>query len=284
MILAEKIMKLRKQQGWSQEELAMRLGVSRQSVSKWESQASIPDLDKILKLSELFGVSTDYLLKDNAKEESIPLEETFAASETAKETVSVSLEEANEYMTLLEKSAMRIACGVALCFLSPILLILFSANSEYGVWFIPENVSNGIGVIILFCMIGLAVMFFIVEGMKLDKYEFLEKEAIGLEYGIADIVEVKKEQFESTYQACTIGGIGLCIVSAIPLLLSGVFEAAEIINIYALCLLLFLLSVAVFLFVWSGMIWASYQKLLEEGDYAREKKLKKKLVNILRKK
>ena len=64
MILAEKIMKLRKQNGWSQEELAAKLNVTRQSVSKWESRASIPDLDKILKLSELFGVSTDYLLKD----------------------------------------------------------------------------------------------------------------------------------------------------------------------------------------------------------------------------
>ena len=48
MILAEKITKLRKQNGWSQEDLAMKLNVSRQSVSKWESAASIPDLDKIL--------------------------------------------------------------------------------------------------------------------------------------------------------------------------------------------------------------------------------------------
>ena len=49
MILAEKIMKLRKQNGWSQEELAVRLNISRQSVSKWESTASIPELDKIIK-------------------------------------------------------------------------------------------------------------------------------------------------------------------------------------------------------------------------------------------
>ena len=62
-------MLLRKEQGWSQEELAVRLGVSRQSVSKWESMASLPDLDKILKMSELFGVSTDYLLKDEAPQE-----------------------------------------------------------------------------------------------------------------------------------------------------------------------------------------------------------------------
>lgn len=64
MILAEKIIALRKKAGWSQEELAYQMGVSRQSVSKWESGTSIPDLERILKLSQVFDVSTDYLLKE----------------------------------------------------------------------------------------------------------------------------------------------------------------------------------------------------------------------------
>ncbi len=71
MILAEKITMLRKKSGWSQEELAMQLNISRQAVSKWESGASIPDLDKIIKLSEVFGVSTDFLLKDSLDVEEI---------------------------------------------------------------------------------------------------------------------------------------------------------------------------------------------------------------------
>ena len=62
MSLGDKIAELRRQRGWSQENLAERLGVTRQSVSKWESGASVPDLDKIIGLSELFGVTTDYLL------------------------------------------------------------------------------------------------------------------------------------------------------------------------------------------------------------------------------
>ena len=62
MILAEKITEERKKNGWSQEELADKLGVSRQAVSKWESAGSIPELQKIIQLSELFNVSTDYLL------------------------------------------------------------------------------------------------------------------------------------------------------------------------------------------------------------------------------
>ena len=64
MILAEKISEERKKNGWSQEELADKLGVSRQAVSKWESAGSIPELQKIIQLAALFNISTDYLLKD----------------------------------------------------------------------------------------------------------------------------------------------------------------------------------------------------------------------------
>lgn len=64
MIFADKVVQLRKKSGWSQEELAEKLNVTRQSVSKWEGAQSIPDLEKILQLAQIFGVSTDYLLKD----------------------------------------------------------------------------------------------------------------------------------------------------------------------------------------------------------------------------
>ncbi len=63
MTLADRILELRKQKGYSQEELADRLGVSRQAVSKWESEQSTPDMDKIILMSDLFEVTTDYLLK-----------------------------------------------------------------------------------------------------------------------------------------------------------------------------------------------------------------------------
>ena len=57
MILADKIILLRKKEGWSQEELAEQLGVSRQAVSKWESARSVPDMDKLLTMSRIFGVT-----------------------------------------------------------------------------------------------------------------------------------------------------------------------------------------------------------------------------------
>ena len=71
MILADKIINLRKKSGMSQEDLAGKLNVSRQSISKWESAQSIPDLDKIIQLSIIFGVSTDFLLKDEIIQDDI---------------------------------------------------------------------------------------------------------------------------------------------------------------------------------------------------------------------
>lgn len=63
MNIADRIQSLRKQKGMSQIELADAIGVSRQAVSKWESEQTIPDLDKIVAMSEIFGTTTDYLLK-----------------------------------------------------------------------------------------------------------------------------------------------------------------------------------------------------------------------------
>ena len=119
MILSEKIIMLRKKYGWSQEELAERLDISRQSVSKWESGASIPDLERIVGMSQLFGVTTDYLLKDE-------MEETeFADGMTPEITEGkvITVEEANTFLEATKKYAAHIAPAVSLCVLSPVVLL-----------------------------------------------------------------------------------------------------------------------------------------------------------------
>lgn len=79
MTLGENIVRLRTQKNWSQGDLADALDISRQSVSKWETDASIPELDKLLKLSELFGVTLDELVRG----EDAPKAETAAPAAQA---------------------------------------------------------------------------------------------------------------------------------------------------------------------------------------------------------
>lgn len=273
MILAEKIIKLRKQMGWSQEDLAMQLGVSRQSVSKWESMASIPDLDKIIKLSQLFGVSTDYLLKDEIEEA-----ETEAAGDPPHddENVHVSIEEANRYMDAAEKAAGRIASGVAACIFSPVTVILLTGYAETGIFNMSEEAAAGIGSAVLLTLIAVAVMLFITAGMKMSKFEYLEEELLDLEYGVAGIVETKKEQNADNRKRAVAAGVGLCIFSVVPILLTAAFTEKDSAFITMTALLLTLIAAGVFLIVYTEVKNSPYEKLLEEGDFTREKKINKK--------
>lgn len=106
MILADKIIDLRKKNGLSQEELAEKMNVSRQSVSKWEGAQSVPDLNKIIMLSEIFGVTTDYLLKDELGEpEFTPTEDNGTPLR------QVSMEEANAYLEANRRFSFKVALG-----------------------------------------------------------------------------------------------------------------------------------------------------------------------------
>lgn len=142
MILSEKIMMLRKKNGWSQEELAEKLNISRQSVSKWESGASIPDLERIVNMSQLFGVTTDYLLKDE-------IEEVDFVEGTTPETIEgkvVTVEEANTFLEATKKYAARIAPAVSLCVVSPAVLLWLAGMADTGRGTLTEDAAGGIGV------------------------------------------------------------------------------------------------------------------------------------------
>ena len=76
MELGNKLLKLRKARGMSQEELAGELGVSRQAVSRWESGETLPDAAKLMKLSDLFGVTADFLLRDEQTDEQQSIQKT----------------------------------------------------------------------------------------------------------------------------------------------------------------------------------------------------------------
>ena len=271
MILADKIIDLRKKAGWSQEELAEKLGVSRQSVSKWEGAQSIPDMNKILQLSSLFGVSTDYLLKDEIGTEAlVPARE---APETGEAGVRwVSMEEANDYLDAARASSGRIALGVLLCILSPIPMILLSILGDQKR--IPLSADQGgiAGLILLILLAAGAVFLFVTSGLRLSRYEYLEKEAIDTEYGVTGMVRERRAAFERTFTTGLTVGIILCVLSVIPVL-AGIFSQDDLLAGIGVCVMLAMCATGVWLIVRVCIEWGSYQKLLEEGDYTRKTKL-----------
>lgn len=274
MILADKIAALRKKEGWSQEELAEKLGISRQSVSKWEGSASIPDIDKIIMMSELFNVSTDYLLKDKMEE---PLPAENSAAEEAAVLHSVSLEEAGDFMNLTRKYAGFEALAVALFVLCPTPLILLAGLAEYGRISMSEEVAGSLGVAVLLIMVAAGVAVLNLCESRLSKYDYLKEEGFTLRYGVQGITEKNKEMFSGAFRVSMTVGVALCILGALPILLGRAMGADELAMVCCVDAMLGMIAAAVFLFVWADTIQGSFHKLLQVEKYSpRQKEMSKR--------
>ena len=276
MILADKIIRLRKKNGWSQEGLAEKMNVSRQAVSKWESAQTVPDLEKILQLSILFGVTTDYLLKDEIEDEEL-------TNDTSSDTTvkKISMEEANEYIAQRKKASWRIALATFLCILSPIALIVLTMLSELPNAIITEATASAIGLTVFFAFILCAVPIFIYCGFKNQPYEFLDKNIpFELEYGVKGLVTEKKNAFRPTYIAYNIIASCVCIFSVVPLVLLS-FSENEILVAAALALLMIIAGIGVGMFIVAGTQNASMQKLLKEGDFTEKEKKRTSVKEVV---
>ena len=275
MIFADKLIALRKKEGWSQEELAQQLNVSRQSVSKWEGAQSVPDLDKIVQLSRIFGVSTDYLLKDELEEQ-----ESAPSLSVEPSRRRVSLEEASRYLELRRAAAPKLALATFLCVISPILLILLGGLSEYTAR-VTENAAAGIGLSVLIVLVAAAVGIFLTCGAKAKPFAFLETEPFETEYGVSGMVRQRRQEFEPTANRLNLIGTILCIVSVLPLFVSMCLSGSDLMYIGAVCLLLGFVALACIAFVYVGTQTAAMEKLLEEGDYTRQRKSKSRLIGTV---
>ena len=281
-MLSEKIINLRKSRGWSQEELAERLDVSRQSVSKWESGVSNPELDKIVAMSTLFGVSTDYLLKDvTAGEDDVDREfveqEDAEIEETPLEVSilsrNVSPEEAEEYLSAVKKAGPRIALGVLLCILSPVALILLGGLSDMGM-LMSEGTAGAVGFAVLFVLVGAAIAIFIPTGIPLSKYEYLENHILILSKRDENALREEYEARDKKDLWHITTGILTCIFGVLVLILAGCFfPQNDMILIIATCLLFVFAAIGVYIIVRTCYLRGAYQKLLQLEDYAKKNKM-----------
>lgn len=265
MIFADKLIRLRKRSGMSQEELAEKMNVSRQSVSKWEGAQSIPDLEKILQLGKLFGVTTDYLLKDEIEDEE------FTGGDYSEKIKKLTLEQANEYLMLRKKAAPRIALATFMCIVSVIPLLTLGGAAELKKLPITENAAGGIGMIIILVIVAAAVGIFIHTDSQSDAYKFLDREPFEAEYGVVGMVREQQKAFRNTYMKSNIIGTCLCILSAAVLFAGTVFDD-EFLCVITLNIMLIIVGIAVCFFITAGVYWAGMQRLLKEGDFTDEQK------------
>ena len=280
MILADKIINERKKNGWSQEELADMLNVSRQSVSKWEGAQSVPDLQKILKMAEIFGVSTDYLLKDEIEPDgNSELKCVDDDSDTSLR--KVTLEEASEFISLRKKTLPKIGIGVFLMITCPVILVLLAGISSSYPDILTEKAATVIGLLCMFIQIGVAIYTFVINSGKLMKYKFLEEEAFETAYGVDGMAKDRLAEYEASNTKALTLGVLLCVLCAVPLVITSVMEAPNIVIICMVCLTLILVGIAVFLFISVCAVYSSYKILLQTDDYTPNMKRKNKKLDAL---
>ena len=267
MILADKIVSLRKKAGWSQEELAEQLGVTRQSVSKWEGAQSVPDMDKVVQMSRLFGVTTDYLLKDELEEQTAaPVEEESSPLRR------VTMAQAADYLTRRRAAAPKVAFAVLLCIVSPVTLLLLAAVSEVQRFPISGNAAAGIGLCVMLVLLAVAVSIFLRTAAAVRDYRFLEEEPFETEYGVTGMVRQRQQEYAETRTRYTTIGVVLCVLAAVPLFAAICVNGSDLLYVAAVCALLVLVGIGCLFLVNAGVYSGAMEQLLEEGDYTRGQK------------
>lgn len=290
MNLSEKIIRLRKMQGWSQEDMAERLNVSRQSISKWESAVSQPELDKIIAISRLFNVSTDYLLKDewvepvfsevkpavSCPEDAVQLDK----NPEKKAFHPLTVGEASQFMEHRLQCAPLIAMAVALCIFSMIPLMgtlcLYTAGFS-----ISEGFAVALGIVGMFMLIAAAAGIFITVGMRMQKYSYIKKEPFDYENGVEELIQERKIASQVEFPHNIAVGVGLCICSIVPVCIFGIQDRSDSVLLMGVAIMFALAGCGVFMFVRDGIIINGFSQLLQQGEYTVSKKRRRIIFNHL---
>lgn len=223
MSLAENLQYLRAREGVTQEQLAERLDVSRQSVSKWESAASYPEMDTLLRLCDMFQVDMDTLLRGSV--------ENSLSEDTAGY---------DRFMTLY---ARKIAGGVSAIVGSAALWSFLSAL----------GLSEMLGTAMLLLVIAAAAVVFIASGM--EEEHFRKKHPV-----IPDFyTEPQKERFHRRYIWYIAGGVGAILLGVVMMVLAfTVLPEREPYESYIGAAFLAVVACAVYFLIYGGMLEDKY--------------------------
>lgn len=241
MTFGEKLTKLRKEKGLSQEELAFELDVSRQAVSRWERDSGYPEIEKLLRMGRLFHVTLDYLLNEE--------NEDGATFSEEKEGTYVSLEMLDGYLSDRHKRANRIAAGCSLLLLSNVCLLSSGTGLAAAVfyWFLTAA--------------GCSV--FVWQFLQPKRYREISSEPLLFDEAVAEDFRSTADKNRKKYAAMMITGVFLFFVQ--PIFLQEFFTLPE--SLYWL-----IGAVCVFLFLSSGLCWHAEKIILEHESCLKKKR------------
>ena len=212
MKLGQKIAGLRKKSSLSQEALAEKMNVSRQAVSKWESNQSIPDIEKIVDLSELFGVTTDYLLKNGTPSFELPGKSSEEKIEKA--LPAITDQEIDQYLEVAKKAAHFESLSIALFFLAIASFCLFST-----LVFISHNIFGTVAYIAPIIIIAIALGYFIHAKLMMHEFKSIPQNQFALTSTQNDLIDSSAHEFRNKNNRRIVIGVVLCILAIIPLIL-----------------------------------------------------------------
>ena len=207
--------------------------------------------------------------------EELGIKESVNTANNRVEKKKVSMDMAEKLISTYAICGNNIAIGVMICICSPILLIVLSGIKE-------APLQDTIGITGLFIMVAVAVGLFVYNGMKLSKYEYLQKESFQLDFATDTYIRQLKDRSQSTFIIKIMTGVILCIVSVIPVVIVAEMYQSEVVESISVGIMLFVISIAVHMFVTAGMQQGSYKILLQEEEYSvNNKEGNKKLIEMI---
>lgn len=258
MSFGEKLQQLRKEKGLSQEDLAHQLNVSRQAVSKWESQNGYPEIEKMILISDLFQVSLDYLMKEDYEEHE---------NETISSFHLMTQQNIEDYLHFKKSFALRIGSSVLLMIVG-LFIAALCADTSY----------QSIGVFGFLIMVGIGVFFIIMTTLLKESKFKIENEEIKIAFNDLQNLQEQYQHFHKYFTLAIAGGVLLIIVSlACIVLLHETYSQYE--NILGAQFLL-CIGIAVFLFIYFGIRKDAYQFLIHNKAYIKAKKKEQQIENI----
>ncbi len=242
LTFGQKLKSLRKEHGYSQEEFAQHLDVSRQAVSKWESDKGMPETDKLLQISTIFGVTLDYLLKEGSTDES-------------QQDIGhyVSREMINGFLSYKRQGAKRIAIGVSLIILSNLFI---SVIPDKEIALLPYWITM---------VLGIAVLVWHIFQPK--RYKEIATKQLLFDDAIIKDFRMEYEKNRKRYVVMIIAGVILLVLGPVITLVTMNFFGSNI----GIALSWVINALWIALFILAGLFMKAENMIARNAEYIAKK-------------